>query len=140
MAATESDEWLRACFHEAESDIRWAKERSFTIVQLSVGVQAAIIAVVTQVQGIPGWAFAVLALLQAVVAMWWTWHLRAFAQGAREWIHKDDELGKSVVVPYPKNRQNERDPHHWTYMLIQWGVLITSTLVAMFAIASLSGP
>src|ERR1041385_2955665 len=112
-----ADEWLIACYHEAENDIRWAKERSSKITYWSTVLSGAVIAASIKVP-IPWWLLVIFTVAQTGAVILWLLDLHTFAQTARDWV-------KATAFPagavYPKAQK--RDQHHTAQLVVQMGIV-----------------
>jgi hypothetical protein len=126
-------EWWTGLYHEAEADIRWAKERSVNIVQLFIALQAGIVAFGRDVSDPVARGLIAVAVVAALAAWVWLWSLNRFAKGAREWVHVSfGEHLPTGVVMYPIKRTG--DPHHVAYLVMHWLAVAIALAVSVVVV------
>ena len=124
-------EWTIACYHEAEVDIRWAKERATGITYWSVLLASTAVAS-SKVALLPTWMTTGFCVLQAGVAILWLYDLHAFAKAARGKVHEflpEPDL-------YPIKIKDDADPHHIKQLISQGAVVLAAAGVAIAAIVA----
>jgi pheromone shutdown protein TraB len=128
---TDVDEWRRAWYHEAVTDIRWAKDRAWSVLQGAVILLAALLTASKTISAIPSWLYASFVALLVVVAVFWLSDLNEFAKKARNSVEDLQEpLGR--YQPYPRARRV--DPHQHMYLAGQIAVVVTAGLVTLVGI------
>jgi hypothetical protein len=114
-------DWTVESYHEAENDIRWAKERSSRVTYWSVLLSGAVVAS-TKVPALPWQLLGLLTVVQLSAAVLWLLDLHTFAQKARTFVH-------GTGAPYPKAQDD--DQHHRLQLCVQVGIVIVAALVAL---------
>lgn len=131
--------WRLACYHEAENDIRWAKERASSVVNWSVLLLGAIAAASDDFRErglLLGFG-----LILGGVAIFWLWDLHRFAAKARNRVHGEKQHKDGPVVlrllptkeempeVYPVTREKGRD--HPGHLIAQVAVVVVALLFAL---------
>jgi hypothetical protein len=125
------DDWRRAWYHEAVTDIRWAKDRAWSVLQGAVVLLAAILTASKTISVVPSVLYAFFVVVVGVVAALWLSDLSGFAKKARTAV-EDMQSPLGRYQPYPRPRK--ADPHHHTYLGGQIAVVIAVGVVALIEI------
>ena len=128
----DSDNWRIAKYHEILTDIRWAKEHMSRVVQWTVLLQAALIAVSKSISAISPWLYGALSIGVASTAIWWLIDLHRFGRNTRSRL---DELLKTMT---PQSQESKFDRNHSRYLMVDILVVVFSTFIAAYGIFSLS--
>jgi hypothetical protein len=134
--ATVDDEWLRAWYAAAHSDIRWDKERSWIVVRWAVVMYPALVgAYVKRLFGQLGSEY--FALLTVAFALWGGYyliHLHRFAASTRATAKRILETvsGHSRFLPSPR-----RDQNHLLFLAVQLVLLTAIAIATIFALVTL---
>lgn len=121
-------EWTIACYHEADTDIRWAKERASAITYWSALLSSAIV-IAAKAAGIEAFAGALFSILQGAIAALWLIDLHGFAKRARGWVHK--ALPNAELYPI----KQAADPDHKQHLVAQCVIVTAAALVSTIALA-----
>jgi len=121
------DEWKRAWYHEAVTDIRWAKDRSWGVLQGAIILLAAILTASKTILVVPAYLYILFLILVGATAIGWLFDLNQFARKARTAI-EEMQTPLGPYAPYPRARQ--LDPHH------NWYLGVHVVLVLAVAMAS----
>jgi len=120
-------DWAIACYHEAETDIRWAKERASAITYWSALLSSAIV-VAAEAAALDGFVGALFSILQGGIAVLWLVDLHGFARRARSWVHK--ALPNAELYPI----KQAADPDHKQHLVAQCVIVIAAAIVATIAL------
>jgi len=130
-----SRDWLVAFYHEALTDIRWAKERTGDIVRWAVILLGALTALSRSIATLDNLILIGFAILVAGGGIWWLVDLYMFARRTR--IRLDTILADvSDHSRYPIKRRHDR--HHVKYLVIQSLVVLVACFFGIVAIVTRS--
>lgn len=124
-------EWQHSWYKEAQTDIRWAKERGWVVMYYSVLLVAAIYAAAQVITPLPAGFFFMATAFVANVSVVWLADLRGFAAKARRYVvHSLSEIGEGPS--YPFSRPRDRD--HLLQFASQVVVILGAGLVVSIGI------
>lgn len=135
MPTTEVDKekgsWLRTLYQTAHSDIRWAKEQGWRVVNWALLLFAALLAIARYpLSSVPATAFAAVDALVLLVAMVFLVELHLWAAATRRTAAKiEKEIGDLVTLL----ERRAEDRNHYFYLVIQLLVVIAAFVLAVIA-------
>jgi hypothetical protein len=127
---TRSD-WLRLFYQLAHSDIRWAKEQGWRVVNWALLLFGASLALYKFLEDVSLWAFALLDAVVAVIAIVYLVDLHLFAAGNRE-------TGSRIQSQVPgingilSHRRWDRD--HVAYLVVKISIVVISLVLTVLAL------
>ena len=125
--------WLRTLYQIAHSDTRWAKEQGWRVVNWSLLLFAALLAVSKYVLAEVSWiAFGVIAVLVVVVAIIFLLDLSQFGAGTRR---TSSQIQKEIPDASEILDQRSGDRDQTFYLTIQIVVLIVALALTWLALA-----
>ena len=124
-------EWLRLLYQLAHSDIRWAKEQGWRVVNWALLLYAANLGLHRLLKDVPTTSFALLDAAIGVIAVVYLADLHHFASGTRA-----SAFMIQAQIPgvggFLQHRQSDRN--HVAYFVVQVAVVIVSLVLAVLAL------
>ena len=119
---TPTDDW-----QQLVSDVRWAKEQGWKVLQWTVLLQAAIYAASTQIGEVPVWVYFVLTLIVAFAASAYLIDLHIFAKKSRT-------EALTVLPDYVPWGHSRKRGHHAPYLSLQLAVVVGATIIVVVGV------
>jgi hypothetical protein len=123
--------WRQLLYQEAQSDVRWAKERAWNVMYGALLVLAGLYVVgkdgANVEHPVPGLRLAVHTVV--ILASWWLTDLNKFAARARRYV--EDVTSHPEFPPgsrYPRERPKDKD-HDWLLLAHCFSVAIGGAIV-----------
>ena len=127
MGSTDENDWQKVLYQSYQSDIRWAKERGWRVVQGSVILLGALLAAEKSIGG-TAWVWAGLAIALTVAAVLYLSDLYRFAAQSRS------QVGKVLNAngnPTDKDWWPKQGGNHPWYLALQLVIVAAATTIVM---------
>jgi hypothetical protein len=125
VAENDSD-WKKLLVELAWSDIRWAKEQGWKVLQWSIVLLAAVYAASRQLQDIPVGVYILFVVAIGFIAVWYLVDLHTFAKDSRDRFRT---LAEGVSELSDVLSPSGFDPDHKLYLAVQILVVSAAAIV-----------